>query len=94
MKILPISIHQKQVSHKAVDQKILKEARDMYNRAHPHHNLLPIIGDVVVCAMYRILSDQDAIDTLNAIKPYAQNQSVVEDIEDRIKSIKKTMSSR
>ena len=88
MRVLPISIQQNQISHKAVDQKLLNEAIKTYNRAKPYHNLLPLIGDIVNCAIYRILSPRDAIDTLEAIKPYAQNQSVVEAINDKIKVVK------
>ena len=88
MRISPINIQQKQISYKAVNQKLLNEAIKTYNRAKPYHNLLPLIGSIVNRAIYRILSPQDAIDTLEAIKPYAQNQSVVEAINDKIKVVK------
>ena len=87
MRISPINIQQKQISYKAVNQKLLNKAIKTYNRAKPYHNLLPLIGSIVNRAIYRILSPQDVIDTLEAIKPYAQNQSVVEAINDKIKVV-------
>ena len=88
MRISPINIQQNQISHKAVNQKLLNEAVKEYINYKPYHNLLPLIGSIVNRAIYRILSPQDAIDTLEAIKPYAQNQSVVEAINDKIKVVK------
>ena len=92
MRISPIKNHQNQVSHKAVNQKYLKQARDNFLRCYPHHNQLPIIGNIVNCAIYGLISKQDAIDTLNAIRPYAGN--VLDDIEDRIKDLKESMANQ
>ena len=92
MRILPIQSNQNQVSHKAVNQKYLKQARDKYYRCAPYHNQLPIIGNIVNCAIYGLISKQDAIDTLNAIRPYAGN--VLDDIEDRIKDLKDSMTNQ
>ena len=92
MRISPINNHQNQVSHKAVNQKYLKQARNEYMKYAPYHNQLPIIGNIVNCAIYGLISKQDAIDTLNAIRPYAGN--VLDDIEDRIKDLKESMANQ
>ena len=92
MRISPIKNHQNQVSHKAVNQKYLKQARNEYMKYAPYHNQLPIIGNIVNCAIYGLISKQDAIDTLNAIRPYAGN--VLDDIEDRIKDLKESMANQ
>ena len=36
----------------------------------------------------------DAIDTLEALKPYAQNQTIIDDINDRINDVKQAMSNQ
>ena len=92
MRILPIQSNQNQVSHKAVNQKYLKQARNEYMKYAPYHNQLPIIGNIVNCAIYGLISKQDAIDTLNAIRPYAGN--VLDAIEDRIKAFKDSMTNQ
>ena len=92
MRISPIKNYQNQVSHKAVNQKYLKQARNEYMKYAPYHNQLPIIGNIVNCAIYGLISKQDAIDTLNAIRPYAGN--VLDDIEDRIKDLKESMANQ
>ena len=92
MRISPINNRQNQVSHKAVNQKYLKQARNEYIKYAPYHNQLPIIGNIVNCAIYGLISKQDAIDTLNAIRPYARN--VLDDIEDRIKDLKESMANQ
>ena len=92
MRILPIQSNQNQVSHKAVNQKYLKQARNEYMKYAPYHNQLPIIGNIVNCAIYGLISKQDAIDTLNAIRPYAGN--VLDAIEDRIKALKDSMTNQ
>ena len=66
----------------------------MYMRAAPYHNLLPIIGNIINCEIYQLITTQDAIDTLEAIKPYAQNDSIVESIDDRIKDLKSYLSNQ
>ena len=92
MRISPINNRQNQVSHKAVNQKYLKQARNEYIKYAPYHNQLPIIGNIVNCAIYGLISKQDAIDTLNAIRPYARN--VLDAIEDRIKALKESMANQ
>ena len=92
MRISPINNRQNQISHKAVNQKYLKQARNEYIKYAPYHNQLPIIGNIVNCAIYGLISKQDAIDTLNAIRPYARN--VLDDIEDRIKDLKESMANQ
>lgn len=87
MKISPIK-NQNQVSYKAVNQKFFKQAKKEFIKYAPHHNLLPIINNITLKTIYKLISQQDAIDTLEAIKPYAQNQSVIEAIDDEIKVIK------
>ena len=92
MRISPINNRQNQISHKAVNQKYLKQARNEYIKYAPYHNQLPIIGNIVNCAIYGLISKQDAIDTLNAIRPYARN--VLDDIKDRIKDLKESMANQ
>ena len=94
MRISPINNQQNQISYKAVNQKLLNEAINEYTKYKPYHNLLPLIGSIVNRAIYKLISKQDAIDTLEAIKPYAQNQSVIDDINDRIKDIRNSMLNR
>ena len=94
MKISPINNQQYKISHKAVNQKYYNQAKKMYMRAAPYHNLLPIIGNIINCEIYQLITTQDAIDTLEAIKPYAQNDSIVEDIDDRIKDLKSYLSNQ
>ena len=85
MKISSIN-YQNQHTSKAVNEKFLKKAIDKYNRCAPNHDqghLLEVIGDQ---ACYGGISKQDAIDTLEAIKPYAQNaikyiNSMIEDMK-------------
>ena len=93
MKILPIN-NQNQISHKAVNQKFFKQAKNDFIKYAPYHNIIPIVGNVINYTIYGLMSRQDAIDTLEAIKPYAQNQSVIDDINDRIKDVKDTMHSQ
>ena len=85
MKILPIN-NQNQISHKAVNQKFLKQAIEKYNRCAPHHNQGHLLTCISLRVAYKLLSPQDAIDTLEAIKPYAQN--ALEVIENMIKNLK------
>ena len=74
MKISAINIsNNNQVSHKAVNQKLLKQAIDKYNRCAPYHNQLPLISSIAYRVYYKLLSYEDAIDTLEAIRPYSEN---------------------
>ena len=91
MRISPINIQQKQISHKAVDQKLLNKAIETYNRyKHPHQG--DLITSIKMRVAYKLLSPQDAIDTLEAIKPYAQN--ALEVIDDTIGRLKNLISTR
>ena len=93
MKISAINItNNNQVSHKAVNQKLLKQAIDKYNRCAPYHNQLPLITSISNREIYGLLSTQDAIDTLEAIKPYAQN--ILNAIDDLINDLKKTLPTQ
>ena len=87
MKIIPIN-NQNQISHKAVNQKFFNQAKNEFIKYSPHHNLLPIIGNITNKALYKLISTQDAIDTFEAIKPFAQNQSIIEAINDKIDVVK------
>ena len=92
MRISPINNRQNQVSHKAVNQKFLKQARDNFLKYYPHNYQ----GDIIRCISNReivgLLSTQDAIDTLEAIKPYSQD--AIEIIENMIKSMKDSISNQ
>ena len=87
MRILPIQSNQNQVSHKAVNQKFLKQAKNEYLKYAPYHNQGHLLTCIETQAIYGLLSKQDAIDTLHAIKPYAQN--AIETINETIELIAK-----
>ena len=72
MKISSIN-YQNQHTSKAVNQKFLKKAIDKYNRCAPNHDQGHLISCLTNEVYYGFLSYKDAIDTLNAIKPYAQD---------------------
>ena len=92
MRISSINNRKNQVSHKAVNQKFLKQARDNFLKYYPHNYQ----GDIIRCISNReivgLLSTQDAIDTLEAIKPYSSD--ALEVIEDMIKSMKESISNQ
>ena len=92
MRISPINIQQKQISHKAVNQKLLNEAIKTYNRAKPYHNQGPLITSIINRVYYKLLSKQDAIDTLEAIKPYAEGS--IERIKTLINDLKKAIANQ
>ena len=92
MRISPINNRQNQVSHKAVNQKFLKQARDNFLRCYPHHNQGHLLTMIDIRETYGLLSTQDAIDTLEAIKPYSSD--ALEVIEDMIKSMKESISNQ
>ena len=73
MKISAVNNNNYKTSHKAVNQKLLKQAMDKYNRCAPYHNQLPLISIIAFRVYYKLLSYEDAIDTLEAIKPYSEN---------------------
>lgn len=84
MKVLPIN-NQNQITYKAVNQKFFKQAVEKYNRCAPHHNQAHLISCITNAVYYQLISQQDAIDTLEAIKPYAEN--VLEWIDELIKDL-------
>ena len=88
MKILSINNSNNQIAHKAVNQKLFKQARDEFMRFAPHHNQIPLIDDIARSVYYGLLSYKDAIDTLEAIKPYSKN--ILEKIEKLISDLKST----
>lgn len=83
MKISPIN---NQISHRAVNQKFFKQAVKEYEKWAPYHDQGHLIRSIMSAAYYRLISYQDAIDTLEAIKPYAQN--ALEVINYRIELLK------
>jgi len=92
MRISPINNHQNQVSHKAVNQKFLKQARDNFLKYYPHNYQGDILTMIEIRHAYQLLSTQDTIDTLTAIKPYSSD--ALEVIEDMIKSMKESISNQ
>ena len=84
MKISPIN-NQNQISYKAVNQKFFKQAKKEFIKYAPHHNQAHLISCITNAVYYQRISQQDAIDTLEAIKPYAQN--VLEWIDELIKDL-------
>ena len=91
MKILPIN-NQNQISHKAVNQKFFNQAKNDFIKYAPHHNQAHLISCITNAVYYQLLSKQDAIDTLEAIKPYAQN--ALEVIENMIKKMKENLPNQ
>ncbi len=84
MKVSPIN-NQNQVSYKAVNQKFFKQAKKEFIKYAPHHNQAHLISCITNAVYYRLIARQDAIDTLEAIKPYAQNS--IKRIEQLIKDL-------
>ena len=91
MKILPIN-NQNQISHKAVNQKFFNQAKNDFIKYAPHHNQGHLLTCIGLRVAYKLLSPQDAIDTLEAIKPYAQN--ALEVIENMIIDLKDLQSNQ
>ena len=85
MRISPINNRQNQVSHKAVNQKFLKQARDKYYRCAPYHNQAPLISNMTNYFYYGLITRQDFIDTLEAIKPYTDD--AIEWVEELIETL-------
>ena len=74
MKISAINIsNNNQVSHKAVNQKLYQRAKNEFTKYAPYHNQLPLISSIAYRVYYKLLSYEDAIDTLEAIRPYSEN---------------------
>ena len=69
--------YKNQPSHKAVNLRFLKKAIDEYNRYYPHHDQGHLLGTINIAHSYQLISTQDVIDTLKAIKPYANDALVV-----------------
>ena len=88
MKILSINNSNNQIAHKAVNKQYLKQARDKFIKYAPYHNQIPLINDIARSVYYGLLSYKDAIDTLEAIKPYSKN--ILEKIEKLISDLKST----
>ena len=88
MKISPIN---NQISHKAVNQKFFNKAVEKYNKYAPYHNQGHLITMIYLKATYKLLSYEDAIDTLKAIKPYAQKE--IEEINEIIDIFKDCIKS-
>ena len=91
MRISPIKNHQNQVSHKAVNQKFLKQARDNFKR-YPFHHQGHLLTSLELKVAYGLLSYKDAIDTLDAIKPFCYDPNNL--IDDLIESLKREISTR
>ena len=92
MKISAVNNNNYKTSHKAVNQKLLKQAIDKYNRCAPYHNQLPLIANIRNRQILGLISIKDAIDTLEAIKPYAEN--VIDAIDDRINDLRTLLSTQ
>ena len=95
MRISPIKNHQNQVSHKAVNQKFLKQARDNFLRCYPHHNQGHLLTMIEIRHAYQLLSTQDTIDTLTAIKPYSSDAlELIDNLIEKYKRILKQESNQ
>ena len=87
MKILSINNSNNQITHKAVNQKFLKQARDLSLKYGDSPPIGDLLQEIDISLIYGIISKQDALDTLYAIKKYAKN--ALEAIDDDIKNILK-----
>ena len=95
MRISPINNHQNQVSHKAVNQKFLKQARDNFLKYYPHNYQGDILTMIEIRHAYQLLSTQDTIDTLTAIKPYSSDAlELIDDLIEKYKRILKQESNQ
>ena len=92
MKISAVNNNNYKTSHKAVNQKLYLKAKNEFIKYAPYHNQLPLLNSISNREVYGLLSTQDAIDTLEAIKPYAQN--IIEAVNDLIKDLKETLSTQ
>ena len=92
MRISPINNRQNQIPHKAVNQKFLKQARDNFLRCYPHHNQGHLLTMIKISMAYGLLSYQDGIDTLEAIKPYSSD--AIDAIDRILISLKEEISSQ
>ncbi len=92
MKILPINNSNNQVSHKAVNKKFLDKAIQEYLRRKPRHNQELLISDIRNSQILGLISVQDAIDTLETIRPLASND--IRSIEFNINEIKKLLPNQ
>ena len=93
MKISAINItNNNQISHKAVNQKLYQRAKNEFTKYAPYHNQLPLITSIMNRVIYGLLSIQDGIDTLEAIKPYSKN--VIDAIDDSIVALKKSLPAQ
>lgn len=89
MKVSPISHNKyssKNLSFNAVNQKFLQEAKETYERCKPYHNQGFLLTKIDIAEAYGKIPPQDYIDTLEAIKPYAEN--ALECINDMINVMK------
>ena len=86
MKISAINNNNYKTSHKAVNQKLYLKAKNEFIKYAPYHNQLPLITNIRNRQILKLLSIQDAIDTLEAIKPYAEN--VIDAIDDTINDLR------
>ena len=87
MRISPINNRQNQVSHKAVNQKFLKQVinlKQMYGECPP---IGSILQDIDIAVMFGKMSKQDTIDTLIEIKKQIKNANQA--IDDTIKNLLK-----
>ena len=63
----------KRPSFQKVNEKFFKQAVEEYRKNAPYHHQGHLLRCIDIETYFEVLSYQDAIDTLNAIKPYAQN---------------------
>ena len=92
MKITAINNNNYKTSHKAVNQKLYLKAKNEFIKYAPYHNQGHLLTCIDIREAYGVLSTQDAIDTLEAIKPYAQNS--LEVINNMIKNMRENLSTQ
>ena len=86
MKISAVNNNNYKTSHKAVNQKLYLKAKNEFIKYAPYHNQLPLIANIRNRQILGLISIKDAIDTLEAIKPYAEN--VIDAIDDTINDLR------
>lgn len=95
MNVSPISQNQynfKNPSFNAVNQKYLQKAMEEYKRRYPRQDQGHLLTMLNLEVAYGRISFQDGIDTLEAIKPYADD--AIEVINASIQNMKDAIKYR
>ena len=85
MKISAVNNNNYKTSHKAVNQKLLKQAIELNKKYGENPPIGHLLQNINIYLMYKTISKQDAIETLKEIKKYAKNaKNAIDDTIDTI----------